>query len=313
MKLDFTNIAFYFENELKYDINDIVMVIDDILKNKKNKEENMCFDEWFLNNFDKEKLYIPKGIIRAITFSDSSKTLVDYGIYILETFFEDCYTLEGGLEKLINSLSGGVDIKRSTVQKLLFKNNKLIATTTNEETIDTDKDLVILTAPPGDIEIQNHEELLKIFSKIKYSGCAVIIFKVDKGFPEKPDYIFFPEKKYKISVIEQIKINDDEFIGCLIPYDSIIDKDKIISYSTDFLGEFFNCNFNGKIMDTYYKNWDKGIPIVDENYVKAVNKLNSMNFDNLLFAGDYTTLLPSMESAVKSGMETAMKIEKFKS
>jgi hypothetical protein len=67
------------------------------------------------------------------------------------------------------------------------------------------------------------------------------------------------------------------------------------------------------ILETYYETWHKGIPIVDERYVKAVKKLNTMNLDNLLFAGDYTTLFPSMESAVKSGIETVMKIERFKS
>ncbi len=313
LKLDFSNISFFYEDKLICDRNDVIKVIDDILKNRTEKEENICFDEWFLKNFDKEKLYIPKGVIRAITFSDSSKILADYGIYILGTFFEDCFTLKDGLEELTGSLSEGTDIKNSTVRKLIFKNNRLIEMVTNEETIDTNNDLVILTAPPGDIEIQDHEELLGILNEIKYSGCGVIIFKVKKVFPEKADYIFFPEEKYKISVIEQLKIDNNEFMGCLIPYSSTIDKDEIISYAITFLGENLDCNFEEIIVDTFYENWDKGLPLVNEKFVKAVNKLNSMNFENLLLAGDYTTLLPSMESAVKSGIETALKIEKFKS
>jgi len=303
--------GFYFENKLMDDINDIIMIIENILKNRYKNEKNMYFDEWYLSNFDKEKLYIPKGIMRAITFSDSSKILVEYGTYILETFFEECYTLRSGLQNLINALSLGINITNSTVKKLIFKNDKIISINTNQNNIDTDKDLVIVTTPPGDIKIQNHEELLKTLSKIKYSGCAVIVFKIKKDFSEQPDYIFFPEEKYKISVIEKMKINDDIFLGCLIPYKYKIDRDKVISYSIDFLGEFLKCNFNEQIIDIFYENWDKGIPIVDKNYIKTINKLNIMNFDNLLFAGDYTTLLPSMESAVKSGIETIKKIAQF--
>ena len=115
------------------------------------------------------------------------------------------------------------------------------------------------------------------------------------------------------ALLQVESVVDDKFVVCLIPYKNNINKDEIISYSIDFLGEFLKCNFNDIILNTYYENWDKGIPIVDEKYVKAVNKLNIMNFDNLLFAGDYTTLSPSMESAVKSGMETVKEIERFKS
>jgi protoporphyrinogen oxidase len=303
--------GFYFENKLMIDINDIVINIEKILKNNCQIKNNMYFDEWYLSNFGKEKLYISKGVLKAITFSDSSKILAEYGIYILETFFEECYTLKSGLQKLMNSLSQGINITNSTVQKLIFKNDRIIEIKTDQNDIDTSKDLVIITTPPGNIEIQNHQELLKLLSKIKYSGCAVIIFKIKRDFLEKPDYIFFPEEKYKISVIEKMKINEDIFLGCLIPYNHEIDRDKIILYSIDFLGKFLKCNFNEQILDTFYQSWDKGLPLVDKNYIKTINKLNIMNFDNLLFAGDYTTLLPSMESAVISGIETVKKIDQF--
>jgi protoporphyrinogen oxidase len=311
LRLDFTNMGFFFENNLMNNINDIGTIIDNIIKNKNKNGKNIYFDEWFLNNFNKEKLYIPKGIIRAITFLDSSRILKEYGVYILETFFDDCFTLRRGLQDIINSISQDIKIKNLKVRELIFKDNKIIKINTNNENINTNNDLVILTAPPGEIEIHNHKKLFKILSEIKYSGCAVIIFKIKKDFEEQPDYIFFPEEKYKISVIEKMKIHDDIFLGCLIPYNYKIDKDEIISYTIDFLGKFLKCKFDDYIIETYYENWDKGIPIVDKNYIESVNKLNVMKFDNLFFAGDYTTLFPSMESSVKSGVETIEKIEKY--
>lgn len=265
-----------------------------------------------MKNFGKEKIYIPQSIIRAITFSDSSKTLTGYGTYILKTFFDDCFTFKNGLEELVYSLAKNCKIENRAVKKLQFKKNRLIAMETNSGILDTTNDIVISTAPPPDIETKNHEVLHKNFINIKFSGCAVIIFRIKKGFPEKPDYIFLPEKKYKISVIEQMSINSNDFIGCLIPHVLKIEKDEMIAHSKKFLGKILNCNIEEKIIETYYADWPNGLPLVDENYAKTIDKINKMKFNNLLFAGDYTTLYPSMDSAVKSGFDIQQKIEKIK-
>lgn len=309
VKLDFSNISFFYKNKIDDDVDNAVNDISNIIDTYEKEKKIKYFDDWFFNNIGKEKIYIPQSIIRAITFSDSSKTLTGYGVYILQTFFDDCFTFKNGLDEIIHSLSKNSDIDNRTVQKLIFKKNRLIALDTDCGIIDTTNDTVISSAPPPDIKIKNHDILLKNFNNIRYSGCAVIIFRIKKGFPEKSDYIFFPEKKMKISVIEQMNINDNDFIGCLIPHTSKIGKNEVVSYSKKFLGKILSCNFEEKIMDTYYADWPNGLPLVNENYVKAVDTINKMKFSNLFFVGDYTTHFPSMDSAVRSGFDVQLKLK----
>ena len=308
-KLDFSNISFYNQNKLYSDLNEIVYIIEQILEDSNEKDKDGFFDSWFLKNFDKNKLFIPKGIIKAITFSNSVDTLAYYGRYILSTFFEDCFTFQYGLEELVNSLSENIKIQRNSVQKYIFKDNKIIEILTENSSIDVSKDIVISTAPPGDIEIKNNQILSEMFKKIKFCGCGVVIYKIKEDFVEKPDYIFFPENKYRISVIEQLRIGDDKFIGCLIPYHKgSLDQKEIIDFSKKFLGKILGCDMNKRIIETFYWNWKKGLPIVNKEYVNTVSKLNDMAFENLFFAGDYSSLYPSMESAVKSGLQVAQEI-----
>ena len=291
----------------------IVDTISTIIEKNKKQNKIKYFDEWFVKNFDKEKLFIPKGIIRAITFSDSSETLANYGTYILETFFDECFTLKNGLEEIINSLSRNINIENKTVQKFIFKKNRLSSMITDKGVMNINEDIVISTAPVGDIKIQGNETLKKNLHNIKYCGCAVAIFRIKKGFPEKSDYIFFPEHQYKVSVIEQMTIGDDKFLGCLIPHNTYLEKNKALTYCKNFLGKILKCRFEENILETFYQDWPKGMPVVNRNYAKAVNILKTMKFDNLIFAGDYTTLFPSMDSAVQSGKEAQKKSEHFKS
>ncbi len=309
VKLDFSDISFFYKDKIEKNVGDSINVISNIVEKYEKDKKIKYFDDWFLKNFGKEKIYIPQSIIRAITFSDSSKTLTGYGVYILKTFFDDCFTFKNGLQELVHSLSTNCKIENRTVKKLQFKNDRLIAMETDKGIINTTDDIVISTAPPPDIKTENHETLHKNFINIQFSGCAIVIFRIKKVFSEKPDYIFFPEKNYKISVIEQMSIDNNNFIGCLIPHTFKIEKDEIIIYSKKILGKILNCNFEEKIIETYYADWPSGLPLVDENYEKTIDKINKMKFSNLLFAGDYTTLYPSMDSAVKSGFDVQQKIE----
>jgi protoporphyrinogen oxidase len=307
--LDFSDISFYHENNLFKNIDDIIYVIQKSLEQSNTIKENEYFDEWFLKNFDENKLFIPKGIIRAITFSDSSNVLAYYGIYILETFFEECYTFKNGLEEIINSLSQNITIEQKIIKKFIIQDHKIAGMKIDNEYIDTRDDIVVSTAAPGEIEIDNHSKLNSVLNNIKFNGCIVIFFKIQSTFSDWPSYIFFPENKYNISVIEQFKIGKDSFIGCLLPYQNVsYEKEVVVSESVDFIEKLFRKNIGDDILDTFYYDWKKGMPIVNAKYVSAVKNLKKINIKNLYFAGDYTTLYPSMDSAVKSGFEIIEKV-----
>lgn len=307
--LDFSDISFYHKNNLFKNIDDIIYVIQRILEQSNTIEENEYFDDWFLKNFDEDKLFVPKGIIRAITFSDSSNVLAYYGKYILETFFEDCYTFKNGLEEIINSLSKNICIEQKMIKKFIIRDHKIAGMKTDNGYIDTTDDIIVSTAAPGEIEIDNHSKLNSILNNITFNGCIVLFFKIQSTFSDLPSYIFFPEIKYKISVIEQFKIGKDSFIGFLLPYQNVsYEKEFVISESINFIEKIFRKNIEDDIIDTFYYNWKKGMPIVNEKYVSAVKNLKKINIKNLYFAGDYTTLYPSMDSAVKSGFEIIEKV-----
>jgi protoporphyrinogen oxidase len=302
--LDFSDISFYSDGKLFMDNNQIISVIQSILEYQNSINENEYFDDWFLKHFDKDALFIPKGIIRAITFSDSSTVLAYYAKYILETFFEECYTFKNGLEEIISALAQNVTIERTMVKQCIIQNNKLVGIDTDNRYIDTTNDLVVSTAPPGQIQFNDSSELDTIFQDIHYNGCIVNFFKIDSIFSDLPRYIFFSEENYKISVIEQFEIGTNSFIGCLLPYQNkSFDKDKVITESLTFIGNIFGKTIKEKILDTFYYDWKWGMPQVDGSYVKAVKKLKTVDIENLRFAGDYCTLYPSMDSAVKSGFD----------
>jgi len=302
--LDFSDISFFYNDKLFEDSDQIISVIQNILEYQNDINENEYFDDWFLKHFDKDALFIPKGIIRAITFSDSSTVLAYYGKYILETFFEECYTFKHGLEEIISALAQDVSVERNVVKQCIIQDNKLVGMDTDKGYFDTTNDLVVSTAPPGQIQFNDSFELDTIFQDIQYNGCIVIFFKIDSIFSDLPRYIFFSEENYKISVIEQFEIGSDSFIGCLLPYQNkSFDKDEVITESLAFIENLFSKTIKEKILDTFYYDWKQGMPRVDESYVNAVKKLKTVEIENLRFAGDYSTLYPSMDSAVKSGLD----------
>jgi protoporphyrinogen oxidase len=307
--LDFSNISFFYRGELYKNINIIVEVIEQILNYSKDVSKKEYFDEWFLNHFDENKLFIPKGIIKAITFCDSSIILAYYGIYILETFFEECFTFKRGLQEITLALAHDVKIKQNEVKQFYFQKNKLIGIETNDGYMDTSEYCIISTAPPGNIQIDNNPNLISILNKIHFYGCIVIFFKMKSIFPDWPDYIFFPDKESKISVIEQFTIGRDNFIGCLIPYrDNNYNQKKAELLFIEKMQKLFDDSINDKIIETYFYDWKQGMPIVNERYVEAVSDLNRIKLDNLHFAGDYCSLHPSMDSAVKSAYNIIEKI-----
>ena len=316
VKLDFSNISFLHDNtitKLKEDDIELIQNIVEKYNEYRSAKDMISFNEWFLSNFEKDKLYIPSSIIRAITFSNSSSILAKYAIYILETFFDDCFTLKRGLGQLIESLSENLPLEKKKISQLIFKGNKLVELrTVNNRSIATTDKIIVSTIPPSELKIQNNLALTKCFSKIKFMGCTVIMFKMKELFKEKPDYIFITGNKYKVSVIEQINLGDDYFIGCLIPHPSRtkIQKKEIILFCKNFLSKIFGKEFYERVSTSIlYEDWINGLPIVNKDYINSINLLKNIHLDNLIFAGDYTTEMPSMDYAVQSALYTIKLLE----
>ena len=314
IRLDFSDISFLCGNKLCQDNDTVGALIDDILKNYEpcNESEFASFDEWFLSNFNKDELFIPKSIINAITFTDSSRLTVGYGIYILETFFDECFTLKGGLKELIQSISKNVTVEMGRVRSIVFKDDKAARLLIDKDKIiDVSEDFVICTAPPSTVKIIGNKRLESILSKIKFRGCAVTIFKTKKSFEDKPDYIFVQKSRSPVSVIEQFNIGGDTFVGCLIPHsESIsISKQKAVDWCISLLKVVIDENFKDFVEKTFYEDWTKGLPLVDVAYSKHIRKLKEAKIRNFVLAGDYTTSFPSMDFAVKSAIEVCAEID----
>lgn len=310
IRLDFSDISFLCGKRLYQDIDTIESLINDILEKYKfcsGRDRYVSFDEWFLSNFSKHEIFIPKSIINAITFADSSRLTVGYGIYILETFFDECFSLEGGLEELIHSLSKNVTVERKKVKSIIFKDDKAVYLLTNKEKIDVSNDLVICTAPPSTVKIVGNKKLENILSKIKFRGCAVIIFKTKKYFEDKPNYIFVQKGDSPVSVIEQIDMGEDTFVGCLIPHSESIrlPRWRAVMLCESLLKKVIGKDFKDSVERIFYQDWMKGLPLVDGTYNKSLERLRKeTRLRNFILAGDYTTPFPSMDSAVRSAIET---------
>jgi len=313
VKLDISDFSFFYEDNLLDDKRYIREIIKKIFQISEEYDTSGYFDDWFLKFSDKEELLIPKGIIKAVTFSDSSQLLTDFGLYIIKTFFEDCFTLKKGLQSLTESLVENSEIKNESVQKIKFQGKKVVEVVTDVRTINTRSDTVVSTAPPGTFRIEGNKRLTQSFDKIRYNGCAVVYFRVKERFPERSDYIFFPEKEKKVSVIEQYDIGGEEFIGVLIPHQESVKKEEILDYLHVFLSDIFDVEFKRNIIETFYEDWPKGLPIVDGTHLNALKELKSLDLDNMYFAGDFFCEYPSMDSAAKTGIEVAERVGKSRS
>ena len=231
---------------------------------------------------------------------------------ILETFFDECFTLREGLKELIQSISGNVAVEMKRVKGIVFKDDKVVRLLIDKnKIIDVSGDFVICTAPPSTVKIVGNKRLESVLSKIKFRGCAVTIFKTNKCFEDKPNYIFVRKNGSPISVIEQFNTGSDTFVGCLIPHgeSTHISKQEAVNWCTDLLKKVIDENFKDTVEKTFYEDWVKGLPLVDVAYSRHIGKLKKVRFGNFMLAGDYTTPFPSMDSAVKSAIEVCAEID----
>ncbi|RLF41961.1 MAG: hypothetical protein DRN18_03050 [Thermoplasmata archaeon] len=316
IKLDFSNMAFFYDDKIE-EINDNhVALIEDIVEKFDNfdGDKRVSFDEWFVSTYgQKQGLYIPYSLIRAISFSRSRDISLSYAVYVIRSFFDECFTLERGLGELIKPLCEDLTIKTGTeIYSLSFKDNKVVGLKIKNDTyvVDTRDKFVVLTAPPENIEVVNNVKIKKILSKVNFMGCSLVAFKVRKIYEEKPYQIFIGDGEQKISVVEQIDLGEHKFIGCLIPHPKKEkpEKDFLIDMCKNFLRKIFDENFDRLILYTIHEEWKDALPIVDRRYLETVENIRNIDIDNLLFAGDYTTPNPSMDSAIWSGMEASKKL-----
>ncbi|RLG36799.1 MAG: hypothetical protein DRO01_07770 [Thermoproteota archaeon] len=315
LKLDFSNMAFFHNNRVEEINDDHLALIEDIVErfDHFDGDKKISFDEWFLSTYgERRKLYIPYSIIRAISFSRSRDISLSYAVYVIRSFFDECFTLERGLGELVKPLYRDLKIRTNVeVSSLSFRGDRLVGLKTKSgEYIDVEDKFVVLTTPPENIEVTHNLKVKEILSKIRFISCSLIAFKVRKIYEEKPYQIFMGDYKQKISVVEQIDLGGHYFIGCLIPHPRKEKPKKtyLINLCKNFLRRIFDKNFDKFIIHTVYEEWEDALPIVDHRYLETINSIKRIDVDNLLLAGDYTTPNPSMDSAIWSGLEAGEKV-----
>jgi len=315
LKLDFSNMAFFHNNRVEEINDDHLALIEDIVErfDHFDGDKKISFDEWFLSTYgERRKLYIPYSIIRAISFSKSKDVALSYAVYVIRSFFDECFTLGRGLGELVKPLHKNLKIiTGKEVTSLLFKDGRIVGLRTKDgERIDVKDKFVVLTTPPGNIEVIHNLKLREILSKIKFTSCSLIAFEVRKIYEEKPYQIFVGDNKQRISVVEQIDLGDRYFIGCLVPHPrrEKSEKNHLIELCKRFLRKIFDKDIDRFILRTIYEKWEDALPVVDRRHLDMVNSIKRIDVDNLLLAGDYTTPNPSMDSAIWSGLEVGKKV-----
>lgn len=273
------------------------------------------FDEWYKQNIGENTEWIITSLVRSITFSEPKDLSAFYGLLVCSTFFEPCYSIEGGLELLnekLFSIAKPKIMKKNQVTKLTLKDTKVteMELNHNKKIRIGEKDSVISTIPSKElVKILPSSSLKEQLNKIEYNGCGVTFLKTRKRFMTTGSGILYA-KNTGISAI----IDESGYVGfnslkgnivVLRPYR--MGEKKIFEKTMEEIKRLFP-NIEKDIESIEFFNWDCGLPVASPNLFSLHKKLHQHEMDNFYFCGDYMGL-PSLDACVESSKIVAEKIK----
>lgn len=286
----------------------------EILKNPSKELFSINFDRWYKKNIGKNSDWLIKGLIRAITFSEPKYVSSIYGLLVCSTFFEPCYTINGGMDlinKKLLSISNPKIMTRNEITSLKLKNNKIELLELNHKRkmkIEK-KDSVISTIPSKELAKLLPDSILKKqLDKIEYNGCGVILIKTKKQMLNYNSGLLFT-KNYGISII----IDEGKYIGfksrkgyivILVPYQK--EEKQIFEKALEEVKSLIP-ELEKNIVTIEYYNWDYGLPIANTEFFNLQSKIFENKLENLHICGDYMGM-PSLDTCIESTKLAAKKI-----
>ncbi|MBU1197989.1 FAD-dependent oxidoreductase [Candidatus Micrarchaeota archaeon] len=268
------------------------------------------FKDWYNRQVGSEADWFIDALIRMITFSDSTKISAIYGIAVINSFFETCFSFSNGLSEIISTIhnirSHNIYAK-NRITNLKIKKRHITSININGKKMDINKnDKIISTIPAQALEdiLENKDDQLnKTLKEIRYVSCTTAVFNTKKTcFPNTTGSVFLNTKitaayenknKFTMNKLE----NENGTIVSFIPdyshneYQSNnIAKKELINIYPDL---------DNNITERNVMHWKYGLPICSPNLFKNQKIIMEYKPKNLEICGDFMGL-PSLDACVET-------------
>jgi protoporphyrinogen oxidase len=269
------------------------------------------FYDWYNCEFGGEMVWLMDSMCRTVTFAESKDLSAFFGLAVVSSFLEDCYSFDKGLAEITDSLLRNTKSKinyGANVTSIEFGKSPRI--TIEHEGLITQKkveDPIISAIPAPELAtIVNDKGLSKALKKIQYMGCGLVAFETDeKVFGGRLGAMFLKEKvsaAFDSTARFGSKKGTEEVIIALVPFkgEGGFDYPKLAIKS---LSEF-DPKFESKIRSTTVVEWKLGLPICSPKLFEVQKEILESPLEGLFVVGDFMGL-PSIDASIETAYACA--------
>lgn len=295
--------------------------------------DTLSIAEFIKNEGDEELLeYLFQPLISCLTLGEPEDVSAAYGLALFWYSLNGLWTLKGGIGSLATALqdSIGDNIKRNHhARKIIIENNQV-------KGVETDKGFFeatsVICATPATAAVKllqggssGIDEPLK---KIRYSTCCHVMSGHNGQILPEGWYSIALPRKSNSSVAgfsnnaiksEYYSPENCSLIHCYtygshakelnqLPDEKI--KTHILKEAERYIPDFSTNKAVSPPLFTVIKRWDEAVCLSSPGMISAIHKMKTNNhnsIEGLFLAGEYM-YMPSVDGALKSGMDAAQKI-----
>lgn len=293
------------------------------LENLDNQKFKHLFDEiahetfydWYNREFGGEMIWLMDSMCRTVAFAESKNLSAFFGLAVVSSFLEECYSFDKGLSEITDYLLRNIKSKinyGAKVTSIEFEKSPLI--TMEHGGLNTQKKVegpVISAIPAPELAtVVNDKGLSKTLKKIQYAGCGLVAFETDEEvFGGKLGAMFLKEKvsaAFDATARFGSKKGIEEVIIALIPFKGEVgfDYPKLAIKS---LSEF-DPKFESKIRSTTVVEWKLGLPICSTKLFEVQKEVLESSPEGLFVIGDFMGL-PSIDASIETAYACAKSIK----
>ena len=258
------------------------------------------FSEWYEENIGVRLLWLFDSMFRSIGFVDSGRVSALYGLLIVRALFEQCFSFDGGLSMLTESL---VKTMQGTDFRVGCRVDRL-------DPGEFDKYIVSVPFPEAKKMVGDLKGL-----EIEYSSCTYVLLQLNKRL-WKRDWAIFPSVDLPLSFVtdESLKFGfngkewENSVLGVIIPKRMDKGDEKAIKYVLDNLNRMLPVSEEDIVQHQIFS-WEYALPVCSPEFHRSLHDIRRRSLDNIFLCGDYMSL-PSLDGAVHSGRLAAEALAK---
>jgi len=268
------------------------------------------FHDWYTKKFGGEMIWLIDSMCRTVTFTDSKNLSAIFGLAVVSSFLEDCYSFDKGLAEITDSLLKNSQAKinyGAKVSSIEFGKKNRLAVGGEQRNIDGP---IISAIPAPDLAgIIDNKPLSKALRRVEYMGCGLVAFETDeKVFGGKLGAMFPKEKTsaaFDATARFGSKAGIEEVIIALVPFKG--EKADYQKCATKSLKEF-DSEFESKIRSTTIVEWELGLPICSPKLFEVQKEISESTPKGLSIAGDFMGL-PSLDASIETAYSCAKRLK----